>query len=193
MKHIPNALSGFRVLLIPFFVWQMIQGDTLVAGCILFVSSVTDFLDGVLARKFNWVSSLGKLLDPISDKLTQTAVSAVLIFYLREYWYFFALMIFKDFMVLLLGAILLKQGMNFKGPKFLGKTSTFFFYAGMLLIIFFPKMPQSLTISILVIAVCLAYVSGFLYIPVYFRYKQEIADGQSRDISTDRNIDGADN
>ncbi len=178
MKHLPNILSTFRIILIPFFVWQMIEGNTTLAGCILLVSSITDFFDGFLARKFNWVSDFGKLLDPIADKLTQTTISVVLIITLKHYWYFFAFMIFKDFVILLLGAILLKQGMNFKGAKFLGKASTFFFYGGMLLIVFFPGMPEWLTLSILIISVLLGLISALQYIPVYFQYKDEIQNAK---------------
>ena len=178
MKYIPNVLSIFRIALIPFFIWQMILGNTVAAGCILLTSSVTDFFDGLIARKFNWTSELGKLLDPIADKLTQTAVSIILILKLHEYWYFFAFMILKDFIILLLGAILLRQGMKFKGSSFIGKVSTFFFYGGMLLIVFFPNLPAQLVFAIVLIAVSLALISGLMYIPSYKEYKQEISSSE---------------
>jgi len=171
------------VILIPFFIWQMIEGNTITAGSILLASSVTDFFDGFIARKFNWTSELGKLLDPIADKLTQTTVSIVLIIKLHMYWYFFAFMIFKDFMILLLSAILLKQGMKFKGSSFIGKVSTFFFYGGMLLIVFFPGMPEQMVFIILLVAVILALVSGLMYIPSYKIYKQEIScSGETQEL-----------
>ena len=178
MKHIPNLLSFFRIILIPFFVLEMLKGNTAVAGGILLVSSVSDFLDGLLARKFSWVSKLGKILDPLADKLTQVTVSLLLLLRLIEYWYFFAFMIFKDFIILLLGGILLRQGMQYEGSKFLGKASTFFFYAGMISIIFFPTLPEWLIFSILVVSFSLALISGVLYIPQFFIYKNEIADGK---------------
>ena len=175
MKNIPNILSSVRIALVPFFIWQMICRNTVAAGVILLVSSLTDLLDGMIARKFNWVSRLGKLLDPIADKLTQSTVSLALIITLREYWYLFAFMIFKDAVILTLGGILLKKGMRFKGPRFLGKVSTFFFYTGMLIIILFPKLPEIFILFILIIAAVLALVSGLLYIPEYYAYKLEIS------------------
>lgn len=175
MKHIPNILSATRIVLIPFFVWQFAAGHNVAAGIILLVSSITDLFDGFLARHFNWISDLGKLLDPIADKLTQASVSIMLIIKLNEYWYFFAFMLFKDFVILALGGYLLKQGMHFKGAKFLGKVSTFIFYGGMILIVLFPTMPNWLTLSILILASSLALISALLYIPEYFKYKQEIA------------------
>lgn len=174
MRHIPNILSGLRIALLPFFVWQMLAGNNVAAGILLLISGLSDLFDGFLARRYNWVSNFGKILDPIADKLTQAAVSITLIIRLPQYWYFFAFMLFKDFVILLLGGYLLKQGMKFKGAKFLGKVSTFFFYGGMLLIVLFPNLPEWLTLSILIIAVTLALISALLYIPEYFKYKREI-------------------
>ena len=79
MKHIPNILSSLRIVMIPFFVWQMLTGNMLSAGLILLASGITDTLDGQLARHFGWISDLGKILDPFADKLTQTAVSVCFI------------------------------------------------------------------------------------------------------------------
>ena len=96
MKHIPNILSGLRIVMIPFFIWQMLVGNTLAAGLILVASGLTDTLDGNLARHFGWVSDLGKVLDPVADKLTQTAVSVCLMIRIPELWFFFAILIIKD-------------------------------------------------------------------------------------------------
>lgn len=175
MRHIPNVLSGLRIALLPFFIWQMIDGNNIAAGILLLISGLSDLFDGFLARRFHWVTNFGKLLDPIADKLTQAAVSVTLILRLPQYWYFFAFILFKDFVILLLGGYLLKQGMKFKGAKFLGKVSTFFFYGGMLLIVFWSGMSDWLTLFILITAVVLAFLSALLYIPEYFKYKREIA------------------
>ncbi|MDR2932121.1 MAG: CDP-alcohol phosphatidyltransferase family protein, partial [Oscillospiraceae bacterium] len=89
MRHIPNILSFFRIVLIPFFVWQMLAGHTFNAAIILGISGLTDLLDGFLARRFGWISQLGKVLDPAADKLTQVTVCVVLAIVYRKYWYFF--------------------------------------------------------------------------------------------------------
>lgn len=73
MKHIPNILSTFRIVMIPFYLIAIFNEDKLGAGLILIVSGITDLLDGFLARQFNWMSEIGKLLDPLADKLTQTS------------------------------------------------------------------------------------------------------------------------
>jgi cardiolipin synthase len=170
MKNIPNILTLLRIAFIPFFVWQISVGNNLVAGLILLVSSLTDLLDGFLARKFGWVSDLGKVLDPIADKLTQSAVSVMLIVVLRKYWYFFAIIIIKDFFILLLGSRMIKKGLKFKGAKFIGKATTFIFYGGTICIILFPNMAEWLKISILTLSVVLSIATAATYLPEYFRY-----------------------
>jgi len=69
---IPNLLSLFRLSLIPLFVYLYSRKNLPVAGCIvLLISGCTDIIDGYIARKFDMVSNLGKILDPVADKLTQ--------------------------------------------------------------------------------------------------------------------------
>lgn len=174
MKHIPNILSFFRILLIPFFVYQMLQGNTFNAGIILIVSGLTDFLDGNLARKFNWVSDLGKVLDPVADKLTQTAISLVLIYSLKKYWYFFAIMISKDLIMLIFGGYLVNKGIKLKGAKLCGKVSTFAYYIVTIFIVLFPSIPENIIVILLSIITFLALLSVILYIPEYFKYKDKI-------------------
>ena len=75
---VPNVLSMFRLVLIPVYVGLYINAqsdrDYLNAGIVLGISCITDLLDGWIARQFNQTSDLGKVLDPIADKLTQAVV-----------------------------------------------------------------------------------------------------------------------
>ncbi len=174
MKNIPNLLSAFRISLIPFFVIQLLEGNTLNAGLLLIFSGFTDFLDGFLARKFNWITDLGKVLDPAADKLTQAAVSITLAYMLRQYWIFFAIMIFKDLIMLIIGGYLMKKGAKLEGAKFLGKVSTFIYYIGTILIILIPTMPNAIIIAILSIATICALISAFSYIPEFKSYRENL-------------------
>ena len=75
LKHIPNVLSVIRILLVFVFVYLVFAGDNLFAAVIVFlVAGATDVVDGFLARKYNWITNLGKLLDPFADKLMQCTV-----------------------------------------------------------------------------------------------------------------------
>ena len=71
MKQIPNILTICRFVLIPFIFETIMQGNFLAAFIFLTLSGLTDILDGVIARKFNFITNFGKLIDPLADKCTQ--------------------------------------------------------------------------------------------------------------------------
>ena len=68
-RHVPNALSVFRVLLVPPAMAALVLGRYRTALLMLLTAGITDGLDGYLARRFDWTSRLGSILDPIADKL----------------------------------------------------------------------------------------------------------------------------
>ena len=72
---VPNLLSFFRFCLIPVIIWSYcVKENPLLAGEILLLSGLTDLADGYIARRFHMISTLGKILDPVADKLTQAAM-----------------------------------------------------------------------------------------------------------------------
>ncbi len=72
---IPNLLSVIRLALIPLIVWLYIgKQEYSAAVAVILISGATDIIDGFIARKFNMVSDLGKILDPVADKLTLATV-----------------------------------------------------------------------------------------------------------------------
>ncbi|MCK4957314.1 MAG: CDP-diacylglycerol--glycerol-3-phosphate 3-phosphatidyltransferase [Candidatus Cloacimonetes bacterium] len=81
-KHIPNILTMFRVLLVPVFLWivyiSRLQDYQIWATAIFIVASITDYFDGMLARKFNVISNFGKIMDPLADKLLVISALAAL-------------------------------------------------------------------------------------------------------------------
>lgn len=173
MKHIPNILSAFRIVLLPFFVWMMLVDRPFVAAAILLVSGVSDFMDGFLARKYGWISAVGKVLDPVADKLTMVTVCIVMAVKLYSYWPFFAVLLFKDLMMLILGGSLIKRGVKLEGAKWFGKVVTFTFYTVMLLILFIPPMPEVVKTVLLSIVVVCALAAGFMYIPEFIQYNKD--------------------
>lgn len=75
MKHIPNLLTVMRMILIPFIPYTYIIQDNRVASIILLlIAAFSDFLDGFIARRFNLITDVGKVLDPLADKLLLIAV-----------------------------------------------------------------------------------------------------------------------
>ncbi|MBR7061065.1 MAG: CDP-alcohol phosphatidyltransferase family protein, partial [Eubacterium sp.] len=80
---IPNWLCFLRIASIPVFSTLFIKGQYIAAFIIMIVAALTDLFDGKIARKYNMVSNLGKILDPIADKLSQIAIVVILIV---KYW-----------------------------------------------------------------------------------------------------------
>ncbi len=78
-KHIPNILSGLRLLMIPLFVYYYFEytymPKTFIAAGVYMLAWLTDALDGYLARRNNWITDVGKILDPLADKLMQCAAA----------------------------------------------------------------------------------------------------------------------
>jgi cardiolipin synthase (CMP-forming) len=89
LSFIPNALSVSRVIFCPIILYLLIQSHFNVALGLFFLSAITDFLDGYLARKFGWTSALGAKLDPICDKIL-TAIFFGILATLGNcpYWFF---------------------------------------------------------------------------------------------------------
>lgn len=127
---IPNALSVVRLLLIPVFLVLLVVSDYLGALLVLVVASVTDYLDGYLARRLNQVSRLGQLLDPAADRLY--IVAALVGLALRDVlpWWLVAVIVGRDVMLLVLGILLANFGYGPLPVHHLGKVATFcLFYA----------------------------------------------------------------
>lgn len=176
MRHIPNILSFFRIALIPFFVRQMLENHTAGAAAILCVSGLTDLLDGFLARRFGWVTQLGKVLDPAADKLTQLTVCVVLLYKMRRYWPFFVVLLAKDLVMLLLGGYLLRKGVKLDGARWFGKVVTVLFYVVMVVIVFVPSLPERLIFAMLGAVTASAAIAAVLYLPAFHTYLRGIRE-----------------
>lgn len=173
MRHIPNILSVIRILLIPFFVWQLLAGHPLVAGILLLASGITDLLDGMLARRYGWISDLGKVLDPVADKLTQITVSIMLLISLRQYWPVFAVLLAKEAVMLVLGSQLLLAGVKIEGAKWFGKLATGVFYVVMIALLIFPDLPTWAVTLMLAAVLGASLLAALMYLPEYRRYRKE--------------------
>jgi cardiolipin synthase len=127
---VPNILSFLRLGLVPVFLLLLISGGDVLALLVLVISSVTDFLDGVIARRFNQITRLGQLLDPAADRLFIFA--ALLGLSVRGIlpWWLAAIIIGRDVMLAVLGVVLANHGFGPLPVHHLGKVATFcLFYA----------------------------------------------------------------
>ena len=174
MRHIPNILSSFRIVLIPFFVIHVIRGEMVAAAIVLIVSGLTDLLDGFLARRFQWVTQLGKVLDPFADKLTQITV-CVLFFVVfgHQFRLFFAFLIFKELVMLLTGAYLFRKDVKINGARWFGKVATALFYFSMILIALFPVLPVEVKYALLITICVCELIAGLWYLPEFRLYRRQ--------------------
>ena len=110
---IPNCMGYFRILLIPFFCVIYLKADSMkdyyLAAGIVAISTITDFLDGKVARKFHMITEFGKFLDPLADKLTHGAIALCLAFRYEAMRYLVALMLVKEGFMAVMGLINLRQ------------------------------------------------------------------------------------
>lgn len=112
MKHIPNILSLVRLALIGVFCVFFVRGDYFAALVIYASAFFTDLLDGYLARRNNWITSLGKVLDPLADKLMLFAV--LICFYIYNLIPFAVLLVvvIKDLIMIVVGGVLYLKKYN---------------------------------------------------------------------------------
>ena len=187
---IPNWMCFVRIALIPVFTVMFIKGMYIPAFIVMIVAALTDVFDGKIARKFNMVSNLGKMLDPIADKLSQMAIVIILIV---KFWdgylkYILFLFIVKELLMIIGGAVLLSKGMRPVAAEVWGKVATVVFYTFMIIIIalggkgcalynvgFFKPfiLPEWLITVMVVISAILAFVSLFGYLPGFLKQIKE--------------------
>ena len=127
LKHIPNILTIIRFILIPVILYFIFTGNYILAFVFFTLSGITDILDGAIARKFNLISTFGKLMDPLADKLTQISVLATLVFKeIIPFWILIIVML-KEF-IMIIGASFLYGKDVVVYSKWFGKLATVLFY-----------------------------------------------------------------
>jgi len=127
---VPNLLSFLRLALVPVFLTLLVTGEDAWALLVLAVASLTDFLDGAIARAFNQITRLGQLLDPAADRLYIFAALIGLAWRDLVPWWIVAVIVGRDVFLLGLGVVLANHGFGPLPVHQLGKVATFcLFYA----------------------------------------------------------------
>lgn len=180
---IPNILSLFRLALIPVYMNIYLNAkapeDYTLAGTILAVSCVTDFLDGKIARKFNMISNLGKILDPLCDKLTQLALIVCFSSRYKAMKYLLPFFLLKEFWQLFAMIANLKKGKALEGALMSGKVSTTVLFSSLVLMVLWPTMGE--TVATILTVICFIFLlNAFIdYIRAYFGKEKKVYDVQS--------------
>lgn len=176
LKNIPNVLSVIRICLVFVFVALFFNDMVIPALIVFLVAGATDVVDGYLARRYNWITNLGKILDPVADKLMQCTVLVCL--YIGGYipiWFVIPFFV-KEFCTLLLSFIIIKRRSVTVVSKWYGKFTVCLFYATIAVSILFKNFFAAHTvlgILIYIPAVFFAVFSFIAYIKHYAWLKKE--------------------
>lgn len=122
---VPNLLSFARLAILPLVLLDLIEGRHLRAFVLLAVFTSTDWFDGYLARRFDQVTELGKLLDPLSDRVLFVVVAVGLVLGDLLPWWAAVALLARDVVVVGSGGIVLLRGGTRPEVTRLGKTATF--------------------------------------------------------------------
>lgn len=168
---VPNLLSVLRIILIPPFMYFFLEKNYIMSAVLLVISGLSDAFDGFIARTFNQVTALGKMLDPIADKLTLIAIMVCITIFSPIVLPVMVILIIKDVVMLIGGSRLIKKGIAPPAAKWYGKVSTFLFYVSVCLIVFlkaaFNYESDILSVSLLSV-VCLFMIFALVkYFLIY--------------------------
>lgn len=169
MSHIPNVLTILRILLIPVFVLLFTQEIYFLAVIVFLFSISTDFLDGYLAKKYNLITDLGRVLDPLADKLTIISVLLVLVFAEIIPGIIAGIFLFRELFILLGGLLAYLMNIDIIHATRLGKTAIFLLYVAIMSSLFFdalsykPLFFRYITDILYYIAIPLNIISGVDY------------------------------
>ncbi len=175
--NLPNSITVLRILLIPVFVWLYLEHtpeDILLAGLVFATAAFTDFLDGYLARRSGQITNLGKLLDPVADKLL-VASGLILLVQAQQVAVWLAIvMIARELIVTGARAVAANEGFIVQADS-LGKFKVVGQIGGILCLIFqgvwieTQVLLSSIGIILLYVALVLSLVSGWRYLTLIFK------------------------
>lgn len=191
---VPNWLSFARIIMVPIFAYLFlndgIKNNIIWAVFVLALSGLSDFLDGKIARRFNQISDLGKVLDPVADKLTQITIAVLLYIkfssssesLIKTFSWIFLVFIIKEFIMVLFGGIMIAIGLRPSAAEIYGKVATFVFYFVMIALFAFAPdvgafnslwtIPDALLVVLVAISALLTLVAFVSYLPgVYKQFK----------------------
>lgn len=173
--NIPNMLCLLRIAMIPFIVITYLTSDSLsgyiVTGVLILLSGATDAIDGYVARKYNMVTDLGKVLDPLADKLTQTSLAIVIAIKMPAFRFILLIFVVKELIMICGGFFLYKKNIKMNSSKWFGKVATVVFYASMVLVVLIPPEYTTAQLIILSIAAGFMVFAFVMYIPEFFKLK----------------------
>ena len=180
---IPNLLSLFRLALLPAYVYIYLNATEtyqyVTAGAIMAVSCLTDLIDGKIARHFDMISTLGKILDPLADKVTQFTLTVCLSVKHPQLLPVLALFVVKELFQLIAGLVHLRKGKMLPGALMAGKVCTTILFVSLIALVLFPNVSPAVVNVIAIVDGIFLAISFVSYILAYFGKNTKVQDMKS--------------
>ena len=186
---LPNILTYIRFLLVPAFAIVYLNATNLsehiAAGIIILVSGITDVADGFIARHWNMISDLGKIIDPIADKAMQFTMMFCVC--MRYRWVIILIVIYavKEIVSALASAYLFTRGKHIDGAMWCGKLCTVILFIVMLILVIVPFIPGHIVTTMIGFAAAFMVLSFVIYMRSYFVLWLEYLNEQKHPLATD--------
>jgi len=182
VKAVPNIISIFRICLVPVFVivyFTDVRDIKFYAVLVYAVAGLSDLLDGYIARKFDAQSQLGKLLDPLGDKL-MTFTVMVCITITRPVLIWAVLVFFIKEVLLGIGSLVLhkKARVELLQANSIGKASTFVFFVVCVTLMLYRDIPDPAALILVAVAICLTMVALAVYLLSYIKIMKSRSNGE---------------
>lgn len=159
-RQIPNILSVIRLLMIPAVVYFFFSGDRVMACVFFALANITDIADGIIARHYGFVTELGKILDPLADKLLQVTTAVCLAISNPVYIILAALLVAKELTMLIGGLLIMRNRNVHPVAAWYGKAASVCYFVIVCIMILFENIaPFDLILTLLE---CVIAVSALL-------------------------------
>ena len=175
-ENIPNILTIIRFILIPFIYSSVLTKHFLLALIIFTISALTDVLDGYIARKYNYITDIGKLMDPLADKLTQISLLLSLTLLKILPWWIFAIIFVKELVLVISASVLYSKKDVVVYSKWYGKLATTLFYLAIVCSLLINQFKITITFKIDLYLYYLAILATFFALIMYaikFEFKRK--------------------
>lgn len=169
---LPNILCYLRILMVPLFLYIYFTaahpGDYYLATFVVMVSGLTDFLDGQIARKCNMITDLGRIIDPVADKLMQFAMLAALTMKIDYMYLLVIYLVVKEVLTSVTGFFVMQiLHRRLNGAKWYGKVCTALLYVVMLILVAFPELSTTVQNTMLLVCAAGLTLSFVMYMRLY--------------------------
>ena len=168
---IPNILSLLRIFLIPLIIWLYVEKQNYtLSGALVLISAITDIADGYIARTFNMISDVGKVLDPIADKSTQLVVLLLLSSRFPLVFIPVGCLIAKETFMAITGYMIVRKCGVVLGADWFGKLATVVVVLAMILHLLWFNIPYAVSTASLMLSSAVILISLVLYAKRNFKY-----------------------